>query len=630
MSGTGTPIELYVYDLSNGMAKSFGRALTGTDIEGIWHTSLVLFGMEVFYGQGISIISPPGTTHHGTPLKRLSMGTTEVDRQTFLEYIESMKDIYRAEAYHLLDFNCNSFTNDVLGFLNGGTIPDDIRNLPRDILATPFGQQMRPMIDQLFSGRSGPPAQTAVESLMPQLPASSTPSNSSLSSNLQISTSPSSLRSILQSSDAAAVMYTSASCPPCVAVRPAFEELARTHPKIAFVLCEIGVAGGQEIAADSTGEFGGPVKATPTFRFYLKGAVVGECKGGDAVELKTQVGMLVLQAFPPHPHENLPLPALRKLCKALGPVTYPTVPALPSLSTKLSSFFTDCTSPSLAESTPTTLTKRVIAYLATLPTPPAAPTTPLSPGLVDAWKSATLNALAVLPPASWFPVLDLWRIGLARDGARLAPAFAGILPSLLSTVANPALLDSPDMIKPLLLTTLRLVSNALPIDTLVIALLSPAGAVQDTTRLVVRALLDADKSVRSVGAGLAWSIVGRVWQHRKKEDGEIVGGEEWEVEIACAILEALGREDESVEVGMKLSHSLQVVVTVAHKKSSLLAVHRLAASLGLLALESPNTTALVEIMGALDGPSVVESKVPMCADNKEVEALLKEVKVLLS
>lgn len=31
-----TPIELYVYDLSNGMAKSFGRALTGTDIEGIW------------------------------------------------------------------------------------------------------------------------------------------------------------------------------------------------------------------------------------------------------------------------------------------------------------------------------------------------------------------------------------------------------------------------------------------------------------------------------------------------------------------------------------------------------------------------------------------------------------------
>jgi hypothetical protein len=27
------------------------------------HTSLVLFGMEVFYGQGIDIVSPPGTTH---------------------------------------------------------------------------------------------------------------------------------------------------------------------------------------------------------------------------------------------------------------------------------------------------------------------------------------------------------------------------------------------------------------------------------------------------------------------------------------------------------------------------------------------------------------------------------------
>ena len=34
---TQTHIELYVYDLSNGMAKSFGRALTGKDIEGIWY-----------------------------------------------------------------------------------------------------------------------------------------------------------------------------------------------------------------------------------------------------------------------------------------------------------------------------------------------------------------------------------------------------------------------------------------------------------------------------------------------------------------------------------------------------------------------------------------------------------------
>jgi hypothetical protein len=29
--------------------------------------------------------------------------------------------------YHLLDFNCNSFTNDCIGFLTGGSIPSHIK-----------------------------------------------------------------------------------------------------------------------------------------------------------------------------------------------------------------------------------------------------------------------------------------------------------------------------------------------------------------------------------------------------------------------------------------------------------------------------------------------------------------------
>ena len=230
-------------------------------------------------------------------------------------------------------------------------------------------------------------------------------------------------------------------------------------------------------------------------------------------------------------------------------MTYTTPPALPALSAKLSSFFAECDSPYLSEGTPTVLTKRCVAYLATLPAPPAVPTNALPPGFVDAWTAATLNALLTLPPSAYFPVLDLWRVGLARDGARLALSFAQTLPSVLTAVASPTLLDSDEMSKPLLTTTLRLVSNALPFDSLVLTLLSPAGAVQETTRLVVRALLDQDKGVRSIGAGLVWSIIGRVWQHRKKEDGEVFGGEEWECEVACAVLEALRREHESVEIG---------------------------------------------------------------------------------
>lgn len=55
-------VELYVYDLSNGLARQMSLQLTGKQIDGIWHTSVVVFGMEVFYGQGISITSP-GKSH---------------------------------------------------------------------------------------------------------------------------------------------------------------------------------------------------------------------------------------------------------------------------------------------------------------------------------------------------------------------------------------------------------------------------------------------------------------------------------------------------------------------------------------------------------------------------------------
>ena len=40
--------------------------------------------------------------------------------KVFIEYIESLREIYTAEKYHLLDNNCNTFTNDVCQvFLDG-------------------------------------------------------------------------------------------------------------------------------------------------------------------------------------------------------------------------------------------------------------------------------------------------------------------------------------------------------------------------------------------------------------------------------------------------------------------------------------------------------------------------------
>lgn len=43
-------------------------------------------------------------------MKKLNMGKTLLDKETVLEYIEGMKEVYRAEKYNLLEFNCMYYT----------------------------------------------------------------------------------------------------------------------------------------------------------------------------------------------------------------------------------------------------------------------------------------------------------------------------------------------------------------------------------------------------------------------------------------------------------------------------------------------------------------------------------------
>jgi len=37
-------VVLYLYDLSNGLAKAMSRRLVGKQIDGIWHTGIVVYG----------------------------------------------------------------------------------------------------------------------------------------------------------------------------------------------------------------------------------------------------------------------------------------------------------------------------------------------------------------------------------------------------------------------------------------------------------------------------------------------------------------------------------------------------------------------------------------------------------
>lgn len=141
------PISLYVYDLTHGMAKSMAPQLLGIPIEGIWHTSVVVHGKEYYFGQGI-FQSDPGSTHHGLPHKVIDMGKTYIPSDVLAEFIDGSREDYTANSYSLFDHNCNHFSQHLLEFLGGSPMPQNILDLPQIILSTPFGQMLRPMIEQ--------------------------------------------------------------------------------------------------------------------------------------------------------------------------------------------------------------------------------------------------------------------------------------------------------------------------------------------------------------------------------------------------------------------------------------------------------------------------------------------------
>uniref|UniRef100_A0A060SZG7 ARAD1C00594p n=1 Tax=Blastobotrys adeninivorans TaxID=409370 RepID=A0A060SZG7_BLAAD len=119
MSEIEAPVQLYVYDLSHGMAGQLSQQLLGAPIEGIWHTSVVVHDVEIYYGQLGIQRSIPGMTHHGDPLKKIDMGKTSIPMEIIEEYLSELGSIFGGDHYNLFDHNCNHMSEELSQFLLG-------------------------------------------------------------------------------------------------------------------------------------------------------------------------------------------------------------------------------------------------------------------------------------------------------------------------------------------------------------------------------------------------------------------------------------------------------------------------------------------------------------------------------
>ncbi|KAI0260205.1 PPPDE putative peptidase domain-containing protein [Gloeopeniophorella convolvens] len=629
------PVKLYVYDLSRGIARSLSMQLTGRQIDGVWHSSVVVFNREIFYGQGI-VITAPGQSHLGQPLQIIDMGQTAIDEQTFEDYVSDIREHYTADKYHLLDFNCNSFTNDCIGFLTGGSIPAFIKDLPSDFLSTPFGIALRPHIDAMYRRPTGavpvpaapqPSADlsTTLSSVLSQVAARasgaqptaqipgsgySTPSTGTVAAPLHLSTNPASFRSLLGTHRAVVAMFTSQTCAPCKMIEPVFDELAHAKTRgaaqgrVAFAKVDIGAGMGGMVAREYQ------VMATPTFAFFLDGKRVHELKGPNAPELRTQVDLLLFNAFPPHVHTGLALPAVNSL--PLLPILTRQVVDLDTVRDSLAMWIdgapalNNTVKPAIKEK----LSQVIFPWLRQryIDGSTAAPSTEY----VDEFSQTVATLVAVLPHSSLFPLLDVWRLAI------LEPAIAEKTLTPLISVLDSTNATVTSSTRGTLLTLLRLAANALGTSLARPLLVGDARAKTALRGVLVQTLLVPDRLVRLAAASLAfnfsvWVQKGRIARARgdaaadtdgireNEEDGE------WEVELVSAVAEALAKEEESEA-----------------------AVHRLTATLAFLIRLSPSyRDQLAPLLDVLQVRRTLKGKLAEGGkpriQNKGIRALIEEV-----
>eukprot|EP01083_Nonionella_stella_P058027 152081_1 len=159
-------VAVYKYDLSHGKVKEVTQALSSngqgamvqqviraaigngqTTIEGIWHTGLVVYEKEYFFGGGIQKESP-GTTMFGTEYEVISMGTTSKTESEFDAFLKRITPRFTQAHYSLLSHNCNTFTDECVGFLTGEQLPQDIiTGLPENVI-----NAIKPFLEGSLSG----------------------------------------------------------------------------------------------------------------------------------------------------------------------------------------------------------------------------------------------------------------------------------------------------------------------------------------------------------------------------------------------------------------------------------------------------------------------------------------------
>lgn len=144
-------VVLRVYDLSNGQAKAISKKLLGVQLDGIWHTSIEVFGSEYFFSTQI-MKCVPGMTKYGLPVHMHNLGASNKTIVELEEELSKLKKKFNFKTYNVLLNNCNHFSDDMVFFLLEKNLPKYIMEIHESVLRTPLAASFIGMGNQFNPG----------------------------------------------------------------------------------------------------------------------------------------------------------------------------------------------------------------------------------------------------------------------------------------------------------------------------------------------------------------------------------------------------------------------------------------------------------------------------------------------
>ena len=218
------------------------------------------------------------------------------------------------QAYDLWRHNCNNFSNDFATFLLGKGIPEHITNLPQTVLNSSVGQILQHIIDDML--KTSRQRKYGLLGIDEQARIQNEPQTSHQKAvAIKTPTTAHELDDLLSKckTSCAVIFFTSQNCGPCRMLYPLYEELA-AEAAYRSILIKVDVGKSHDIGTQYS------ISATPTFITFLKGEQENRWSGADPGKLGGNVKLLLEMAWPPHPHDSLRLPTLRRIIDEACPL----------------------------------------------------------------------------------------------------------------------------------------------------------------------------------------------------------------------------------------------------------------------------------------------------------------------